>query len=417
MKKMRQIGAIGLAALLLCGCGTGTKLPPTPQKEYQWEAPVVFDTESRIVPLEETLYEMLAQLPADQNLMLSPYSLEMLMTMVYHCTEGEARAELEQFLEIDGTEAEVYAANGAKRQALLREREGVELALADAFWLRSPEECYAEELQAALREYYDCEIFAVEEFGEAEVAQINDWAKEKTKGLIPKVLDQLSSDTRMVLTDALYFNGTWQTLFQPRDSFQGNFWSGEEATLVNYMSMNGGAFVGANVDGVQAIELPYGDAGDVFMDVFIENGRDGLDYAALFGNNGARLKQILAELDASEPAFYDYIQLPKWKETYNLNGLEKTFAKSGLTKIFEPGNLARIYEETFIEQIFQKTAIEVTEHGTEAAAVSVGIGTDNAAAPKPKQAFIVDHAFAYVIRDLGTDEILFAGVVNQLDHE
>ncbi len=381
-----------------------------PEKEYTWSLRSEF-TPDGIVPLETALFNMLAELPADQNLMVSPYSLEMVMTMLYHCSEGEARAQLEEFLGIEGTEEDVYTANAERRQALLKEREGVEILLADSFWVRAALSEQAKAVQAKLQEYYDCEVVPVTQFDTATLDQINGWVSDQTNGMIKKLFDQLSADTVTVLIDTLYFKGTWQMPFDAKDSTVGEFFGRDasESTSVQYMNMEKKELRYANHNGIQVVELPYGEDGEIVMDVFI--GENGWDPAVLFRDNGARMEELFYHLGKAD---IGKLTLPKWKETYSINGLKEYFEMCGIADALGEESMSRIVGGTAVDQIVQKTAIEVSEKGTEASAASGVSNTESA--PVPVDEFIVDHNFAYVIRSRWTKEILFMGVVNQLDH-
>lgn len=419
---MKKGWIVGLSVLLLtCGCQPKTPIETMPVSQHVQEETTTATQQqesepSQIVPLEETLYEMLAQVSPDQNLMLSPYSLEMVMTMLYHCTEGEARAELAEFLVLSGTEDEVYETNKASRKQLLREREGIKLLLGDSFWVSNPQMRQTKELEEALKEHYGCEIFGVEQFTPKVVEDMNQWVSDKTEGMIPKMFDSLNGDTSLVLLNTLFFNGKWQTAFDPKNSVSREFWGYEaEKTTVNYMRLLYQSFAYAHLGGVRAIELPYGKSGEIVMDVFIADG-GALDYQALFQYNAAQMKAILLALDDADKQGFGEIDLPKWKESYDINGLEKVFAQAGLEKIYQEGSMPKISEKSAVSQILQKTAIDVTEEGTKAVAAS-GVVAAESSGVDPEFVFIVDHNFAYVIRDRVTGDILFAGVVNQLGQD
>lgn len=112
----------------------------------------------------------------------------MLMTMVYHSSEGEAREELEQFLEIKGSEEEVYEERSVIRRQLQKERKGIRLMCAESFWIERPEDRDLGDLTEKLKEYYGCEVYPVKKFDEEIRQQINHWASELPYGKEGEIL-------------------------------------------------------------------------------------------------------------------------------------------------------------------------------------------------------------------------------------
>lgn len=401
---------------------SGTDDPVRPEKkEYVWDGQVEFlPKEEGSYGLEEVVFEILSQTETDSNLLISPYSLRCVLTSLYHTAEdGEAKAELAAFLGYDGSDAAVYEEQGAVRQEILKERPGIELFLADSFWVREMAGTAgeaAEEVKKALKESYGCEVFPVEDFGPETVRRMNGWVEEQTRGMIREIVDSLSDSTILVLINTLYFNGTWQTVFEPKDTVVWPFYgcgAGDEGSQVPFMTLEDESFSYWKGDGYEALELPYGEAGEIVMDVILADEMRELSYRELFASGGEKLKEILAGLDEAEPAEIHCLMLPKWEEDYSIDGLTDAFMAAGLKKVFESGDWSRISEDVRVSSVLHKTAIEVTEHGTKAAAVSA-IVTEGAALIEDAIEFIADHNFAYVIREKSTGTLLFVGLINQL---
>lgn len=393
------------------------------RKEYVWGGNVYLPPkEEEVYTLEEVLFEMLAQTDTESNLLVSPYSMRCVLTGLYHTAEdGEAKAELAAFLGYDGSDETVYEEQGALRQEILKGRKGIELSLADSLWVRQefegrPIAGQAEEVAKALREHYGSELFSVKDFGAETVRRMNGWAEEATEGMIRNVFDSLDEQTILVLMNALYFNGTWQTVFEPKDTAERPFYgcaAGKEGNPVPFMALWDESFLYWKGNGYEALELPYGKDGEIVMDVIMAEGQKDMSYHALFSSGGEELKKVLAGLDEADPSEITCLRLPKWEEGHTINGLIDVFQAAGLEKIFQSGDWSRISDWVEVTSILQKTAIEVTEHGTKAAAVSA-VAATGAAMPVEEKNFIVDHNFSYVIREKATGTLLFVGLINQL---
>lgn len=394
----------------------------TKRREFIWDGSVELPPkEEGIYTLEEVLFAMLAQTDADSNLLISPYSLRCVLTSLYHSTDGEAREEMAAFLGYDGSDESVYEEQEALRREVLKGREGIELSLADSFWIR---ETFggesiagrAKDLSDRLRERYGCEIFPTADFGDGTLERMNGWVEEKTNGMIRRIVDSLDEETILVLMNALYFNGTWTTVFEPRDTQERYFYGYKiegEGETVPFMSLEDASFRYWEGEGYVALELPYGKDGEIVMDVILAEGGTDLDYSELFSEGGETLKKVLAGLDGAELADIYRLSIPKWEEDHTIAGLSEVFRAAGLENIFKSGGMSQISEWARVDSILQKTAIEVTEHGTKAAAVSAVV-TEGAGLITDEKFFIADHNFAYVIREKTEDTMLFVGLVNQL---
>jgi len=64
-------------------------------------------------------------------------------------------------------------------------------------------------------------------FGRKDVAvkRINDWAANKTRNLIPELVSgsSINEDTKLILTNAIYFKSKWKQPFREEDTSPGRF--------------------------------------------------------------------------------------------------------------------------------------------------------------------------------------------------
>jgi serpin B len=239
---------------------------------------------------------------------------------------------------------------------------------------------------------------------------INAWVEEQTKAKIKELIrpNILNEDTRLVLTNAIYFKAAWRLPFSPKQTVDGDF-TVADGKKVKARLMRGpnrtNYFKG---EGFEALELPY-EAHDLSMVVLLPNKADGLP-ALEKRLTAANLAQWLARLSDHGVD----VTLPKFKLTSEFM-LKDVLSKMGMPIAFDrnkadfSGMTTR--ERLFISHVVHKAFVDVNEAGTEAAA-STAVVMERTSAPPPAT-FRADHPFVYLIRDNRTGSILFLGrVVN-----
>ena len=338
-----------------------------------------------------------------------------------------------------------------KRRALEREWDDAaaklksyELTIANSVWLDQSYP-FAPSYLATMQRDYGAEALVSADFAgkpEHEVKRINAWVKQKTRGLIPSILDAASVNerTRLVLLNAVYFRAAWRTPFfadwtkpEPFTGLDGRKLQVE--LMRNYevedcryaafkaddslfssprmvrRSQRDGLYPGKG--GVQVVELPYrGD--DIAMLILLPRDPDGL--AALEQRLDQRLiRRWSSQLDRRETK----VLIPKWRAQTHYD-LRPALRKLGVRRAFQPAtesggaDLSRMTtrreQGLHVQTVVHRAVINVDEKGTEAAGVT-GIAA-GAAAPDVHPFvpyFRADRPFVYLIRDLRTGTILFLG--------
>ncbi len=260
--------------------------------------------------------------------------------------------------------------------------------------------------------YYDALVKNLS-FGKPKVIvdEVNAWAKEKTDGMIPEAVREsdIKKQTTAVLANALYFNGKWANRFLESDTEREDFTleSGKKVK-VDMMKQTGMFFVTGNGEG-SVLQMPYGN-GAFVMTVFLPGEKNSVRQmiASLAGNpQGAGQGCVQREVS---------VWFPKFKLSPQRTDLEEILYEMGMKEAFSPMNgwLDLLQDttgpESSIEKVFQTAAIEVSESGTEAAAVTVITARLTSAFPSGSAEFHVDHPFVYTITESSTGAILFAGV-------
>ncbi|CAH3019997.1 unnamed protein product [Porites evermanni] len=216
----------------------------------------------------------------------------------------------------------------------------------------------------------------------------------------------LSSDTRLVLVNAIYFKGLWLQPFLKEESFPGTFFvAANQKVQVQMMRQEAHfKFFESKELGCQILEMPY-IGSKMSMVIFLPVETDGL--GSLEGKIAYdNFKKSLSTLDSSRPEEME-VFLPKFKLTQQFS-LNDVLSKMGASEMFIAGKAdfsGITADSLYVSEVVHKAFIEVNEEGTEAAAAT-GIGV-NALSLKPM--FNADHPFLFFIRHNDIGAILFMG--------
>jgi len=335
----------------------------------------------------------------------SPLSLDVALSMTAEGSAGETRKQFQKILALPN--AEIYKKLNVKAFAY-------DFVSAQKVWVKNDYPLLAP-FEKTLKENYQSTIeradFAKDPVATAKV--INKWVEEKTKDKIKDLVpaSALTSLTRLVLVNAVYFKEKWLSEFDANSTQEQDFKTAAKSKVkVDMMFEKFHSLKYFEGKGFTSIKLPYqGD--DISFVVFLPKTIGG-EFEKNF------LKNILAvkDSDYQQPAVNVY--LPKFKSEFSAE-VEKDLQAAGLTLPFEKAKAdfslmsplvkQKPEENLYISKIFHKAFIEVAEKGTEAAAASaVVMAAMGAAMPieKPKE-FKADHPFLYLIKQ--KDQILFVG--------
>ncbi len=352
--------------------------------------------------------QTLATAPDDKkpNAFVSPMSLTMALGMLYNGTSPEAAAEMAAALGVaDFTPEQINEHYRTLYKALLEADPRTALAIANSIWARKGFDVKPP-FYAANREYYAAEVQTRDFLDPATIAAINKWCADNTNNRITKILDKIPAEAVMYLINAVYFKGQWQYEFAKSDTRDDDFHMADGSTRkVKMMSQQTDLpFYGDQT--LQCVDLPYGNGAFSMMVMMPADENTPLDdlIAALDADTYNSAVDGLRERGIE-------LKLPRWKQECDF-WLNDAMRNQGINSIFYSGNLGGISDDPNIAvtMIRQKTFVEVTEEGTEAAAVTI-IGIEYTSAlpnPGPMQ-FHADRPFLYLIRERSTGAILFMG--------
>ncbi len=357
------------------------------------------------------LFRKTVELDSDsENLMISPLSISMALSMVLNGAQGETFEDMKNTLNL--TDMDLDEINGAFQsliELLSTVDPEVTFRIANSIWHLEglPVE---EDFLERLITYYGAEVSGLDFSDPASVDIINEWVKQNTDGLIEEIVDEIPAHMVMYLINALYFQGDWLRQFDVQDTRKADFNLETGETVEVDMMRQDGLFATYMSNEVQIIELPYGDSLFSMTVMMPANPNMPIDQFIEEKISAESLNTWRSNLSVDNRAVT--VNFPKFELEYEIEyndilkamGMEIAFNKTeadllGIADV-RPGNL-------FIDNVTHKTFIRVDEKGTEAAAVtSVGIGVEST----PPQ-MIVDRPFVYIIHERISGTNLFMGKV------
>jgi len=354
----------------------------------------------------------------DTNVVLSPVSAALDLSMVLNGADGKTQEEIQAALSLDGSELDaINKANAQLIKVLRAPSQSVTLSVADSLWVDSRRATLRPEYAQQMQSWYDAEIADLD-FGHASaVSRINSWASKETHEKIPRIIERIDPTDVLLLLNAVYFKGQWQHKFDKTQTQERDFTLGDGNSKKVWRMAQSGRLDYFETADVQAIRLPFG-SGDLAMEVLLPAKSSSLE---------ALETELTPELWAVWRAKFvprqGSIELPRFelKSHYRLNaplqalGMRRAFDSHGaeLTGMFAPptGNHPR-GKPFYISLVLQSTYWKVDEEGSEAAAVT-SVGVRAAAMTRPERPFqmIVDRPYLCAIEDRRSGVLLFVGAI------
>ncbi len=296
-----------------------------------------------------------------------------------------------------------------------KDGKGFKLNIVNATWAQEDFN-FEEPFLDILAVNYDAGLRIVDFINNAEDSRntINEWVSDQTEDRIKELLPPGSIDTltRMVLTNAIYFNAAWGIPFDEEATKNGNFIlkDGNSVSVpMMFLSQSSGekgeCISVAYGNNYKAVELPY-ENGELSMLIILPDSGKFDEFERDFSSN--ILKGIVSSLHETTIN----IRMPKF-EYSSESSLSHILKSMGMTDAFDEMNadFTGIYNgpegKLFIKEVYHKAFISVDEKGTEAAAAT-GVVISFTCIPEQIE---INRPFIYLIRDIETGTILFMGRV------
>ena len=352
------------------------------------------------------------------NIFYSPYSITSAFAMIFEGTKGETAEEMQSVFHFP-QDATIRRESFLKiDQKINKKDKKYKLNIANALWAQKDYK-FLDDYFGLVEEYYGGKVTNLDFANETEKARltINSWVEEQTNNKIKDLIPQgvLQPITRLVLTNAIYFKGSWLKPFDKKGTKEEDFRispTNKIKTQMMHLTGEEANFNYGETDSLQFLELPY-EGNDLSMLILLPK-EDDLK-AIEESINSEKLSEWKNLLRNEEVNVY----LPKFHfET-------KYFMKQDLISMGMPtaftlgidlGGTADFSGMTGnkklnVDAVIHQAFVDVNEEGTEAAAATA-VAMITGSMLKPIKIFRADHPFIFVIQDRETNNILFVGRVS-----
>ncbi len=350
------------------------------------------------------------------NLFYSPYSISLALAMTYAGAREQTAQQMAEVLHFALAQDRLHPAFNALDMALASRGEQLDpdkrfrLRIANALWGQEGYAFLAAFLDE-LAENYGAGLRVLDFVGEPDGSRqtINEWVEEETEDRIQDLLPpgSISSDTRLVLSNAIYFNAAWLHPFEEELTQDGAFHLLDGGQVTVPMMVQSERLGYTASQGYQAVELPY-LGGELSMVILLPaeetfqnwaNHLDSEQWVTVVGE----MERMQVQLTMPRFTFESGFRL---RDALIRLGMKDAFSSAADFSGMTGGR------DLFISDVYHKAFVAVDEEGTEAAAATAVVMELTAAPAQPIQVRI-DRPFVFLIRDIETGSILFLGhVVN-----
>jgi serpin B len=343
----------------------------------------------------------------DGNLFFSPYSISTALGLTYAGARNKTAEEMAKTLHFTLDNDRLHPAFGAIMKDLNGDGKDrpFQLLTANALWVQKDFKFLDDFLKLA-KTNYDAAATPVDFKNDTENARqtINEWVEKQTKDKIKELFKPgvLNTDSRLVLTNAIYFMGNWANPFNEKTTREGEFQVSKEKKVKVPMMHQTEPFNHGDAGDFELLEMPY--KGEQLSFVVLLPKKDELKEV----EKDLTLDKLTAALGKMHRDRV-YVSMPRFKMTSEFQ-LNKVLSEMGMPTAFsDAADLSGLNGSTnlFIQAVVHKAYVDVNEKGTEAAAAT-GIGVGVKSMPKE---FLVNRPFLFLIRDMKSGSILFVGRV------
>ncbi|CAH7259049.1 plasminogen activator inhibitor 1 [Phodopus roborovskii] len=397
MKMTSALACLTLGLVLVFGKGSALHLPES-------------HTAHQATDFGVKVFKHVVQASKDRNVVFSPYGVSSVLAMLQLTTAGKTQQQIQDAMGFKINEKTTAPALRRLSKELTGPWNKNEISTANAIFVQRDLEL----VQGFMPHFFKLFRTTVKQvdFSEVERARfiINDWVERHTKGMISDLLAKGDVDqlTRLILVNALYFNGQWKTPFSESSTHHRLFHKSDGSTVSVPMmaqtnKFNYTEFTTPDGHYYDILELPYdGETLSMFIAAPIEKE---VPLSALTNILDAGL---IRQWKGNMTRLLRLLVLPKFSLETEVD-LRRPLENLGMTDMFSPAEAdftsLSDQEQLSVAQALQKVKIEVNESGTVASS-STAILVSARMAP---QEVVMDRPFLFVVRHNPTETILFMG--------
>ena len=402
-KKIILIMAVICISIFICGCGNQQPSKVDDSKATSENVNDVVGANNNFA------FELFSKYKSDEgNIFFSPYSISTALAMTYEGARGKTAEEMKNVFHFPDDELSRRSAYARLYNEINKKDKGYKLSTANALWGQK-DFSFLKSYTDTIGNYYGGKIQNLDFKTETEKSRqtINNWVEGQTnnkiKDLIPKGI--LNPLTRLVLTNAIYFKGTWVKQFDKGKTKDEDFRTKSGTVKAPMMRLTGNEakFNYSENDKLQILEMPY-EGEELSMLIILPK-----DDTANFDLTLEALNQLKGMLVEQRVNVY----IPKFKFDTKYF-MSKTLGEMGMPTAFsDEADFSGITleEPLHISAVIHQAFVEVNEEGTEAAAATGVVLAAKSAMPSQVPEFRADHPFIFIIQQKETGNILFMGRV------
>ena len=416
-KTFNNIALTATVLLALSACSSTKKISDnksndivsmTTEEEIDPEFMVLSDAQYDLVKRNNNFaLNLFSEMKGVGSNVVSPMSVTYLMAMLANGAEASTREEIMTTIgakDFDIDEMNAFYAYLIRRAKTTDKQTTLNIANYIAL---NKEFKLKKKFASTIADSYQGAVESLDFTNPESTKRINGWCSEHTNNMIPTIIDQVEPSAVAYILNAIYFNGTWTDKFDKNNTKKEQF-NGytRDIMYVDMMHRNAKYYYTSN-DVYSAVTLPYG-SGAYSMTVILPNeGKFITDLTkTLNADTIASLRRNMEEclVDLKLPRFTTEMKLPLKGIVAKLGAPSMFDATRADFSSFANGNV-------YVSEMLQKAKIEVSEEGTKAAAVTMGMVKLTSMRPQePRRVdFHCDRPFVYMIQDNYTGAILFMG--------
>ena len=343
------------------------------------------------------------------NIFFSPYSITEALAVVYAGANGDTKTEMASVLNFDiNQEEQLHNRFNGLDLHLNQNDENYTFEVANAMWPQKDFPVLDSYLNT-IKVNYGANVKTLDYVNQTEASRIaiNNWVEEKTheriKDIIPK--GEIDETTLLVLTNAVYFKGRWQSEFYEDDTKNATFTAEDGSTHeIAFMNQRELYYQYFKTDNYQAINVPYQKNRSSMLIILPDEGA--------FSNAINNIERIYRQTQENMTSKNIALKMPKFEFHTPLYNIKEYLKMLGMNQPFlASADFSNLSNTTLkIDAVLHKAFIKVDEKGTEATAATVVIDANVTKPPEPI-VFNINRPFIFFIKDTLSGQILFMGVM------
>jgi serpin B len=354
----------------------------------------------------------------DANIVFSPYCISSCLSMVYLGARGETQLQMQKALHLEVDRKNIAKTTFALNQSLMPEKnhdKAYQLNIANAVWVDQATFLLTD-FRYAIEEQFKAKLAKIN-FSAADnaLSTINKWVFDQTQGKIPSLLapNDIDALTRLILTNAIYFEGAWACPFEAKLTQDWPFHATPDKSAAVKMMHQILSLPYYENELMQAAAIPFvgksNAGGDLALVLLLPKSADNLE--VMFNQLPNHFSNWLSSFSLQRID----IKLPKFTIDTRLN-LREPLQQLGMEDPFDSdANFVGIngMQDLFLNRVIHQVYFALNEKGVTATAATAGSMNIKSIPEQPQVplSLILDHPFLFFIVDLKSQEMLFMGKV------